>query len=485
MVFSAIDRESASQEVLPDTRKTTEAFEAGGAPNTNPSLADLKDLLSRFNSTVSSAGPSALCPTLDLYRHTLGVGSLTTSDQAVHRRSFVDAINAQRVESRLSLSTTSQTYDDGNDDNDAEDYFIDDNDVAQTVEEEMGWMNTTPAKNASHRLSVLGALSPVRSDQPGGLFRDADTGVDVGDKHNHGVALVSDSVNEEGLPASMGLVQWEMMGLGTSSVTNDYAFFNKEDAQQQTNLWAGSKHWKFAQTKRKDNFPASSSAVNSGNLDEVDGDEQKQKRSSRKKALRVESNLFDFGNFEFADESLFAARNPLCKSKTDLTVHSAAMRTKANQKAAQGLLLLPSEDAHLDVVDLCRLFVRENVIVPPSVSYGATPIGSHWQHLLDRHHSRQASGRNASRDSEDVIWGRGVRLIRGADAGHPLTMARDNFSPDHDIDDGNEDDDYGCFDGIGQGSDAVGSVISTMEGLDINANRLLAASRTVEKIDVG
>lgn len=250
--------------------------------------------------------------------------------------------------------------------------------------------------------------------------------------------------------AAAAPVQWEGLGAQGGAITsgNEYAFFDME-ALMKSNSWAGARHWRFAAKKAA---PAADKAVPEG-TEELEAPEPGKKAT--KKATKKEAFVLSFA--APASEGLFAVN---AKSRSDTTMQTTAAVDKAS--AAANELFLPV-DSKLQARDLCRLFLCPPMLVPPAM----------LTHMLQP--SAQAQGTTG-----DMIWGQ-VRPVPSSSG--PLAY-NNNYDDD--------DDDGGGYGYAGDDGDddfdsrpPAAAEMEVPEGLALQGDRLLQATRVVEKLEIG
>ena len=295
------------------------------------------------------------------------------------------------------------------------------------------------------------------------------------------IALSTDVVAPDGSSGpTTEKLQWDSLGVSNA---NDYCFFNVDSLLSAgNNKWAGSRHWKFAANKRKEASASGAVAVS---------------KASKTVKERI---LIDFGDEKPPAMTLFAPPAPPKRQTKSSSGVPNTMYTDAainKQQLDAGAYLLP-EDSKIQLHDLCRLFLRPNMIAPPpSMLAMFQPKGDDTSSSSNKYMS-VAAGTTAN----DMIWGvltkKNVSLSIDDDDCGPSHADGNYMTEGGDImyhnnaleeDDG---DDYGggSYGDDGGGDDNADDLISDLtaslaSGLAINSNHLVQAKRTVGKINVG
>eukprot|EP01036_Dinobryon_divergens_P042780 gene42780-56864_t len=316
---------------------------------------------------------------------------------------------------------------------------------------------------------------------------DNDNGDFGQDDENNGKELFQGQGNES---LSPGVVV---------TTENDFSFLDIE-AMQKPNAWVGARHWQYNMRARQ---PAN------GALTTGDGNEGEAAVGPKKRGKKVgkRNDVVDFTD-ELVDQSIFVlARKP--GGRSDPTVMTQAAMDKAME--ASNELLLPL-DAKVEVQDLCRLFLRPTMRVPPPG----------LRHLIAKPQTQTATFRpRCSKSpfvsrfgcSEDIVWGEcqsnrkgsakvmtksveGIRSFNLDDEGDGDGDGGDycddggddndcdgNYYENNDNGNGWDNDDNRNNNNVGQGS---GEVEAERKGLEYRVTGgLLQASRVVEKLQIG
>ena len=470
---------------------------------------DVSDLISRCGFDASSLLSLSVCPALESYREVIGVSEssigafdpMDFSSYFPHTPHLTDSTNTttdshstlggRNSNTRLSNQPnqdsaldypesyhSSSAYDD--DDNDY------DNEEAEFGDDSYGTM-TSPSKPSSarkstagialNRRSSLGSMGKIHWDDVGTSESDGfegSSGVLGTPRGTPGKESKGDNGSAGGGGKASNAVVWDAAGI---SCSNDYSFFDM-DKVNKSNSWAGARHWKYANRRQLPDKPsvveaegdeegvASKGVVESG-VDEKGSRDWKQGNAVMGAKGVKEAFSFDFTS-EWPAEELFAVSK---KTRGDVTCLTAAALEKEALFEEEGGLFLPP-DAKLQTIDLCRLMLSRNIIVPPPA----------LAHVL----MKQAASSSSKGKSADVIWGQ-VRKI-------PTNSTTFQPNLDYNVaDDYDDDDNEGGFgeDFCDPESDepqvdiAEGITEILRDGLYIGGEGLLKASRTVDKIDIG
>lgn len=414
------------------------------------SVSSLSDLINRLNITPVSLGTSQICPVLDDYRNIVGLDCPTSN-------SCLASMVSVPVVSDLPAPTSSSSHEmDGSLDSYAGDCVgcDDGDDHEDAFASEMG-------------VDINCEDIPLSDENNGKwsqLFGDNATPVALS-----AGGVVYDNVASNGGSAAEKL-QWDTLGVSNA---NDYSFFNMDSLLASgSNKWAGSRHWKFAANKRKEGGGGVAAS-----------------KAAKAPKDRI---LIDFADEKLPAMSFFAPpavpkRVAKGSSGTPNTMYTEAIINK--QQLDSVSYLLP-EDSKIQLHDLCRLFLRPNMIAPPP-----NMLSMFQPKSDDTSSSNKFLTVTVGSTSNDMIWG---VLSKPTDS---LAIDDDDCGPSHEdgnymteggdimyynnaIEDDGGDDDYG------EGHDNDDALISDLtsslaSGLKINSNSLVQAKRTVGKINVG
>lgn len=446
---------------------------------------DISDMMSRCGFDAASLLSMSICPALSTYREMIGVpessdgifdsrdfssyfpSSITSSD------SITDCFTQQCSISDAHIESENFDYgvDDDNDDNDEIDFGDD------------IFGDFPPPTISSARKSTVGIAFNRRSSI-GGLGKIQWDTVPVPDNSTSQTVCDpttpkgKDSLGSSGTGSSNSVV-WDAAGITCS---NEYSFFDM-DLVNKSNSWAGARHWKYANRRQAQTTPVEISDDNraEGILDEESESVAKKiVPSGRSNKGPKEKFVFDFLSPLPSQES-FAV--PKSRSKgNDKTCMTAAALEKDMLFQKEGGLFLPP-DAKLQTSDLCRLMLSHRIIVPP-------PMLAHvFIKQAASSSSKKGEGKNI-----DIIWGQ-VRRVSQTNGMFQLqaNVDYDDGDDDNDFDDGDFGEDF-CDPemddiNVNVNNDQKNSEIEVFEtpreGLQINAEGLLKASRKVDKIDIG
>jgi len=248
------------------------------------------------------------------------------------------------------------------------------------------------------------------------------------------------------------------------TANQDYAFHSL-DTFTKENEWAGARHWKYAHRKLSENTKAADPAAAVVASSRAKSASSKRKKASASPVLSHQIifslDVVDDDQFEIIAERSRA-------SKTD----------KAAANALEAALMLPA-DAMLQPKDLCRLFLSPCILVPPPASV----IQDSQQLLSGSSSSSFLPSFAESHGGKDLVWGRTI-----SSACSNNTFGSSGNADEAQLgsyDDYDDDDGYG-YEGEGPPEEAnVAELIEDLDGLAINQNGLLKATRVVEKVKIG
>ncbi len=316
------------------------------------------------------------------------------------------------------------------------------------------------------------------SDNVGGIQWDAVNGnVDITEAEL--LTIVPDKVTLEGVH--------EIITSGNNSTNNEYSYFDvnsmlSNNSKGANNDWAGAKHWKRAPSSRAAAQKVTALANDTqGEEDENSESTTVKKGKTKAKKAGVELELTE--DVVFPSESLFKA--PTGRGGSNTTLMTSAALTKQAEAAEDGELFLPL-DSKLQPKDLCRLFMAEHIIVPPSA----------FSHMVKTKAALGFMG-----DQGEAIWGeRAVASDENRFVNAPsLDAMAETLENDEECD--YDDDAYFLQDGEAHNDDnipnddqqitdvpcvdSVESVEVALSGLAIDESKLVQVKRKVDKIDIG
>jgi hypothetical protein len=282
-----------------------------------------------------------------------------------------------------------------------------------------------------------------------------------------------------------------------SSAGDEYSYFDAAALQESGLHWAGARHWKMplrsALAKSKGTEAANASVV--GPSDNTAAEDKSTVKAKKAKSPK-QAFKFDFTQAPIDILSMV----PKSSKRGDPTTQTTAAIEKA--KASANDLMLP-QDAKYSVKDLCRMFLRPRLLVPPEdlESFMRASILKQKTDI-----SKSAAGLGGSVPSsmygeQDFLWGSFSSSSNGNALKSSIFGFKSNVAPSYNLDDDNsigyDGADDGDFDddqeapqvnGNAEASNrniSVDSVMTQMQGLNINSNNLLQAARVVEKVDIG
>lgn len=467
MVFSSIE--------APDTKAKSAAKPTSATVSTNT----LRDLITRLNVTPASLKDTSICPGLNDFRSSIGINAGVLDAFTALPAPTLNTLpppDAELFEQMSSSAAAESSQQDGayccEDDyggDDDNEYCAPDTDMDMEAPGSPMRDQTQDAADAS-----AGAAGASKWAQLfGGAVADSSAPTSAGSSSNNSPA-------KEMVERTTRSLEWNALGVSNA---NDYSFFNMNslvNGSGDGNKWAGARHWKFA-TRRARTAPAETADIA---VDDV------AVAVAKPKVTKVKSALFNFSDSTPIDQALFAAP-VVTKRKANSTVFSDAVLTKQATEAASGAYMLP-EDSKIQLQDLCRLFLRPNMIAPPT-------------NMLAFFQPRSGSGDKAvgnkysvsSSSKPDLIWGvlaakestflESVSVEHVVDADHYMTESGDIIYSGDDCGDDGDNEYYAPTDADDEDADAVVASLtnSLASGLQINSSKLVQASRTVGKVNVG
>lgn len=487
MVFSSIAPSS-------ETEAKASTVNASSHSSTVVSNNALRDLLTRLNVTPVSLANSTICPGLAEYRSNIGMNAGVLNaftplpDPTLANLSAPDSERMEYPSSSAALAPESiaeeDTYSGGDDyggDDDDNEYGGGDND-GEDMDTDM------PAADNSASASVSAPGTSKWAQLFGGAPLDGSaTPASAGSSANN-----SPTKQQQLVERTAHSLEWNSLGVSNA---NDYSFFNMNSLVNGSgadgNKWAGSRHWKFATRKARAPLSETTDGVNlEANTVVV----------AKPRTLKAKSVLFNFSDNTPLDQALFAAP-VVTKRKANSTVFSDAVLAKQATEAANGAYKLP-EDSKIQLQDLCRLFLRPNMIAPPA---NMLPFFQPRSGSGDKAAGSKYSLSGSLSGKDDLIWGvlankestvlESVSVEHVVDTDHYMTESGDILYNGHD--DGGDDDDNEHYGGgdyddnnndddNNHADDVVASLTSSLAtGLQINSSKLVQAARTVGKVNVG
>ena len=433
----------------------TNAPEATAAPipvANDSSVVDISTLILKSGFTYNDLAKMTICPALDEYRKTLEIeddstGSVTTEFITEQLSLVPTAEPVVNSSSSPILDYNNEVMDYGDDDNGCGFEYYDDNDDddAQVVAAQETRKSFTP----NRRLSGAPKLDWDEIPQ---------TRVPFGG---------SQPETEQELIVEAGIT-----GI---TANNEYNFFDMNMISK-SNAWAGARHWKFATristrlAKQDETKTTDNAAEEEGHDDGKEKSTKSQNRTTNKK----EKSKIDFFD-EWVGEDSFVAPS----GKSDTTVMTSAAILKNEAASDEGALFLPP-DAKLEIRDLCRLFLCNRILVPPSKMENI--LASKSKNL--RQQRFQGIISSSTVGQADIVWGAKANQNTNAGFMRPVVaQSYDDYGGDDD------DNDYGEYGNVYDDNQCEPEIPVTQEeeenGLAINTNNLVQAVRKVEKVNIG
>ena len=265
---------------------------------------------------------------------------------------------------------------------------------------------------------------------------------------------------------------------------NEYSYFDASTLQSMGCNWAGARHWKMA---LRTAIKKTADPVVSTQQEDEGAEANEVVEARRDPAVKAKSKQPSRIDFTRGAIDISTMLPPRGKRGGDPTCQTSGSVEKAMMQANGGALLLP-HDAQFTAKDLCRLFLRPRLIVPPH------DLKDHLKPALMRYNadSLQKVDNSSSVSSslygeKDFVWGSFAAdvLAFSVNQNEPvlnMVAAMDN--------DNACDDDNGLYEGFGEDDDydspaGVNDVAELMKGLAIDNNKLIQASRVVEKVNIG
>lgn len=453
------------------------------APHALMAQVDVTDLVQTFKDTDVLA--TKVCPTLDYYRDCLGVKIEENFVSSAGRSAEELDCNPCDIEMQDNMEAidSGSCHDEHNSD-DLDTFGYHDSGDG----DHEGRPSTSSSKNGAVGIvagdiqwgAVFGEekpdLAPNDSDDVmmGHFIDDLDAECDP---------PTSSSPSKPGNDAAFSLPTFEF------SAGNDYSFFGQEAMSRVANLWAGSRHWKFAnritrassKKKKQEDGPdqVSETPADGGETGDQPSEGTIVKEEKPKKKGK-EALSFDFKS-EWIPEN-FDKFSIERKSRTDTTTLTAGAVQKALDAAEEGALLLPP-DAKMELKDLFRLFLQPQMLAPHRAMARVTEESA----------AKKAPVGHVKANEKDFIWGKAATV--GAPSPRKSEVRLEINDDDIDIDRGYCDDDHVPFgdDDFTDGDvnndtvDGVEKEVCTLgEGaLAINMAGMVRADRKVEKVDIG
>lgn len=415
-------------------------------------LIDISVIL--LKSGISLSGLQSLCvtPALDEYRKSINLNAesygIFDSSQ-MNLSEFDSSIESQRIQARTKYSAPSAAID--------EDFgcYNEDADVDGEFDYDGGDIDNDSFDDTFVPIATAAPIKASSKSQP------------VAPKLDWTAAFGGTVATATQAAAPLANVE--------VTIGNDYTFLNFQS--NQSNSWAGARHWKFALRRSERSAAAKSS------LDEIQPTVEMTSKhsSSQDKSAATKSSKEKF--FFSFDKCLdFASSFKVEDKKSSSTTLTIAAIEKSNQLAAEGAFILPM-DAKLGPKDLCRLFLCPSMIVPPP---NLTSIMSSSSNAKEtKSIESMTSGR------QDSLWGElqpEVRKKLGNFAASAVYSEDQGYGEQVEFFEDDDDDHVSCNEYQGGESNGLHTVSPTSdepEGLQIRLDGMLQASRKVEKVNIG
>lgn len=266
--------------------------------------------------------------------------------------------------------------------------------------------------------------------------------------------------------------------------SHDYTFFDT-NALTKGNAWAGARHWKYAAkrreaaelTSKRSSERQKAALLNSADSTETAEVNSTPSTSNAKGSTEKGAPVVVF-TVEGVEEGLLEL--PTSGQKTDATLLKGV---KGDASVAKESLFLPL-DAKVEVKDLYRLYLVPKLVVPPPsgnkqalmLAMQKKSITSKFKDMFSAEGSDQIWGQATVQLKVDGVPRNGAVAFNGELGGYG---ENDDYGDDYDDDGGGGGDDY--YDDDDHDQDTT----EAMDGLTIDKNSLLKATRTVAKIEIG
>ena len=429
------------------------------------SVVDITDIIKKCGFSVDDISSSAICPSLDAYRHALDVkdSSVGLFDASQFNAYFPSSSKLSLAPPVAIISSNQPVSADMIDDDcdcDGPRSFDDDcDDDAYGVG---GEQPSTPAKTSATPAGTPGTGKRAS-------FGATKIHWDTVFNDDPSAAAGNENVGNNAVSLNDGIISH-----------SEYTFFDM-DMLCKSNAWAGVKHWRLAtrsqarMAAQSKNPPAAASADDAVALVEESLEEEAAAAAGKKSAAKKDKYVIDFAS-DFLCETLFVAPN----NNSTTTMTKAAMDKAVNLREE---LFLPA-DAKMQAKDLARLFLCHQMLLPPPELQRVLLAAPNKSWRFKRNFLGVPSSSSAF--AGDMMWGEAEQVVRGAASSFAATAAAFIDMPDDDDhDDGgytyNDDNDDYRVDTLGapQGQE------EDSDSLQINTTSLLQAKRVVDKVDIG
>ena len=438
-------------------------------------MIDISEILLKSGITLTGLQSLNVAQALDDYRNVLEVPACTSGlfdFSNLNLSEFDSSIEAHKIKAAPIVSSVDQYAADDNfgcddygnvDYDDGEDVYLDDEN-----DQDLEQCNTSERRKSKSKAIVPSQKLDWNTLFSGDSQDESEQQTTVGTECGSSTGPVSEFV-----PAAGG---------------DDYTFLNFA-SMNNSNSWAGARHWKFAPKRaaagEKVQRTSSDNVDDSKSIKENAKDGKKSDDQSSEK-LNKRSTMFTF-DFHTEMSNMDAAALKVDPKKMSGGVLTQAAIDRANEVAKEGAYTLPP-DAKLGPKDLCRLFCSPQMIVPPTNMKG----------IMDPSSSGVVSSKIEGMVSgqQDIMWGNIQAEIK-------VKLQKSSSNPndannDDEYDDGNDDnfvyndDDYEDVDPAVSASDGIQehqvvdtNILDVQGGLQIRVDGMLQATRKVEKINIG
>jgi condensin complex subunit 2 len=430
---------------------TPDTVEAVASLPNDSSIIDISTLILKSGFTYMDLAKMTICPALDEYRKTLGIqddstGSVTT-EFVTEQLSLVATSEPVVNSSSSPVQQNNDVMDYGDDDNGYGFECYDDNDDDVPVAPQETRKSYTP----NRRLSGAPKLDWDELPQ---------TRVPFGGSSEPEVEQLESNIDT---------------GIAGITSNNEYNFFDMNMISK-SNAWAGARHWKFA-TRISSRLAKQDEAKANEIVEETNDDGKEKSAKSQSRIKKKEKSKIDFFD-EWVSEDSFVTPS----GKSDTTIMTSAAILKNEAASSEGALFLPP-DAKLEIRDLCRLFLCNRILVPPSNMENI--LASKSKNL--RQQRFQGIISSSTVGQADIVWGAKMNN-QNTNAGfmRPIVaQAYDDYAGGDD-----DDNDYGEYgnaydDNCDDNDNAQVLPQEDENGLAINNNNLVQATRKVEKVNIG
>ncbi len=509
-LFSNVDASADKKEVAASEKESSIASTAGSSSDSyQVEYVDISDIIHKSGITAKELYSMSICPYLDTYRETLGIeASSTGAFDATLFHEYFDASlfvvpPTAAVSSAANDVVTSLSNGAANsiDDDCVDEAYYDNGDYASDNEIESHrpmFTSLTPSKSpaatsAAAKRQSLGAKihwdTVFTNENPDDAVTAVPFALEMKDDddqmqlQNDDEVLVESS-NRQGTLFNDGIV-----------AGSDYSYFDV-NVMSKNNAWAGARHWKYA--TRSLNKTAVVPAVSATeNKENVSAPEDSNDASRHTEHVAVDNAVTTTTKqskpkfkLEFTssrlDESVFAPS----KGRSDTTIMTNAALEKSLAARDDGTLLLPT-DVKIQTKDLARLYLCPQILFPPPLMTKmllAMPknLQSTWRQ------SRFMAIPSSSTMQGDMIWNESELQVKQGPQGILSVTNTAVFSENNVINDdydGGDDEEYYHNDDLDMAPPSSEAVIPLpvreLQGLDIDTDKLLQATRKVEKVDIG